>query len=136
MTATPLTSHSNSAGFTLVEMLMAMLIMTVGLLGLLQSVNVAYQQSLRDRVRNEAVLLAEEQMHDWRRLAFGDISGNEKTVVKLVGGVPTLFTVTRSVEEAGAGPSLFKPTKKLTVAVQWQIKREASSHEIYTLKNR
>ena len=59
MSAPPTISPSGSAGFTLVEMLMAMLVMAVGLLGLLQSVNLAYQQGTKNRLRSEAVQLAE-----------------------------------------------------------------------------
>lgn len=126
MTAIPTTSRS-SEGFTLVEMLMAMLIMTVGLLGLLQSVSVAYQQGLRDRVRQEAVQVAEARMHDWRRMGFDAITANGRTTVeRLMSGVPRLFEV--EWEQKGMGNS-----KRLMVAVAWSIKGETFSHEIYTV---
>ena len=60
------TSRKDSGGFTLVEMMMAMLVLTVGLLGLLQSIQVAWQHNARNRLREEAVLLAEERMNDFR----------------------------------------------------------------------
>lgn len=133
MTANRTTSRSGSAGFTLVEMLMAMLILTVGLLGLLQSVNIAYKQSLRDRVRNEAVLLAEEQMHDLRRKVT-EISADYQdsiTVNRTIAGAPKAFTVKRDIKLMGASA-----TRKLLVAVNWSINGENVSHTIYALKNR
>lgn len=133
MNASLTTSPSNSGGFTLVEMLMALLIMTVGLLGLLQSVNVAYQQSLRNRVRDEAVLVAEGQMNDWRRVPFQEISSDSFSVEKTVAGVPTRFAVRREVQEMGNSA---KNTKRLKVAVQWSVRGETTSHEIYTMRNR
>lgn len=127
MTASTKTSRSGE-GFTLVEMLMAMLILTVGLLGLLQSLNVAYDQGLRDRVRQEAVLLAEEQMHDWHRMAFKAITASRSFVVpRTVAGIPRSFSVTR--EQSWAGSS-----KRLRLAVSWTIKGHTVMHEIFTLK--
>lgn len=131
-------SLSSSAGFTLVEVLMAMLIMTVGLLGLLQSVGVAFQQSLRDRLRDEAVLLAEERMHDWRRLSFDRVTASgvkSASASRMIAGNSCSFTVTREIEPMGSA-TLAKPTKRLAVGVSWTIKRQIYSHEIYTLKVR
>lgn len=133
MTAYRTTSPSGSAGFTLVEMLMAMLILTVGLLGLLQSVNVALKQSLRDRVRNEAVLLAEEQMHELRRKVTesGADYQNSTTVNRTIAGVSKEFTVKSGIKLMGASA-----TRKLWIAVNWSINGENVSHTIYALKNR
>jgi type IV pilus assembly protein PilV len=131
MHAPAITSHSSSKGFTLVEMLMAMLIMTVGLLGLLQSVNVAYQHSLKDRLRKEATLLTEVKMHDWCRLPFKDISSSApKDEAKVVAGVPWHYRVSREMQPVGTG------TKKLRVGMTWTIKGAYNSHEIFALRTR
>ncbi len=132
------TSPLDDRGFTLVEMLMATLVMTVGLLGLLQSVQMAYEHSLRNRVREEAVLLAEETMHDWRRVAFDDITAEgpkQKQVTRLLGGAPRSYTVTIGMVEMGSS-TIAKPAKKLTVGVAWTVKGEVASHEIYTMRLR
>ena len=136
MTAPLEISPKNSRGFTLVEMLMAMLVMTVGLLGLLQSVQMAYQHSLRNRLREEAVHLAEERMHDWRRMAFENITAKvpkHEPVTKILGGTPRSYTVTREMAGMGSGTN---PAKKLTVGVAWTVKEEAASHAIYTVRLR
>lgn len=114
---------------------MAMLIMTVGLLGLLQAVQTAYRQSQRDRVREEAVLVAEEQMHNWRRLNYDNITGGAKTDERLrtIGGGSRSFTVIRQNDEMAGGSG---PAKKLRVAVTWSLRGDSLSHEIYTLKTR
>ena len=134
MNASRTTSPPDSAGFTLVEMLMAMLVMTVGLLGLLQSVNVAYQQGTKTRLRSEAVQVAEERMHELSGLAFTKIPECAKTSVetRMVGGVPWNYTVTRKVQPAGSTAAAFQ----LTVAVSWSVRGETASHEIYTLRTR
>jgi type IV pilus assembly protein PilV len=133
MIANPKVSPLNNSGFTLVEMLMAMLVMTVGLLGLLQSVNVAYRHSQRDTLRKEATLLAEARMHDWCSRRFGDINCSESLEEqdeKLIAGAPWHFTVIKKAWKEGAN------TKKLQVKVTWTIKGEPCSHEIVTLRTK
>lgn len=125
-------SPSSKAGFTLVEMLMAMLVMTVGLLGLLQSVQAAYRQTVEDRVRDEAVRLAEEQMHRWRWLPYDSFSGNSQTVARTIGGGTRTFQVTRESLEMGASGG--RPARKLQVSVTWNIGGRTIRHEIYSLK--
>ncbi len=136
MSATPTISPSGSAGFTLVEMLMAMLVMAVGLLGLLQSVNLAYQQGTKNRLRSEAVQLAEERMHAWSGRPFDSITTNiemTSSETKLVVGAPWKYTVTRMAQPAGPTTT---SVKKLIVEVAWSLRGETVSHEIYTLRTR
>ena len=128
------TTLPSGEGFTLVEMLMAMLIMTVGLLGLLQSVSVAYRQSLADRLRQEAVLVAEEHMHDWQRLEFKNVTASGRsTVDRNMAGSTRQFTVEREQREMG---SSVKTSRRLRVAVRWDIRGQAVSHEIFAVKTR
>lgn len=115
---------------------MAMLVMTVGLLGLLQAVNLAYQQGTKTRLRSEAVQLAEERMHAWSGRPFDSITTNIEMTspeTKLVGGAPWKYTVTRTAQPAGPTTD---SVKKLTVEVTWSLKGETASHEIYTLRTR
>lgn len=133
MTARANTSRSSSPGFTLIEVLMAMLVLTVGLLGLLQSLQVGYRQSVRDRMREEAVQLAEEQMHDLRRAPYDEIDGKMDEVIKTVGGVKVHFKIVKVV--AGIGPAA-DPAKKLRVTVSWTANGEPFNHEVFTLRTR
>ena len=119
------TSRQGSRGFTLIEVLMAMLVMTVGLLGLLQSVNVAYEHNLRNKLREEAVLVAHEQMNGLRAgVAFNPTT----TVVRGIGGVDRKYFVNRVPKLIGGDSS------RLTVAVRWSFKNLTTTHEIYTFR--
>lgn len=124
---------ANSPGFTLIEVMMAMLVLTVGLLGLLQSLQLGYRQSLRDRAREEAVQIAEEQMHDLRRSKYDLISDKKEEVSKTVGGVLVPFEIVKSVDDIG---STADPAKKLSVTVSWSANGERLSHEIFTVRTR
>jgi type IV pilus assembly protein PilV len=125
------TSARDSAGFTLVEVMCAIVVMTVGLLGLLQSVNVAYEHNARNKLREEAVQLAEEEMNRFRLMRFENVTATNATssVAREVVGVTKDFRVTRECETMG-------DSKKLTVHVAWQFRNVTTQHVIYTMKNK
>ena len=125
-------SASDSRGFTLVEVLMAMLIMTVGLLGLLQSMQVAYQNNARNKLREEAVQLAEEQMNDFRQMSFGIVTANRviASISRTIAGGSRNFNVMRNSESMGTD------SRRLTVEVAWTFKNVTAHHVIYAIKNR
>lgn len=124
MTARRTTSRCVESGFTLIEVLMAMLVLTVGLLGLLQSVNISYEHNLRKRFRDEAVALAEEQLDHMRQHAKLDPM---TTATCTIGGMSRQYQVTRTRDAIGA-------SDKLTVAVRWGFKNVSTTHEIYSIK--
>src|SRR6185369_7465004 len=65
--------HRNS-GFTMVEVIMAILILMVGMLGLLQAINLATEVNIRNQVREEAVFMGERVMNELRGRGFDNIS--------------------------------------------------------------
>jgi type IV pilus assembly protein PilV len=115
-------------------MMMAMLVMTVGLLGLLQSINVAYEHNLRNKLREEALLVGEQQMILLRRKMDASETNknslyqNVTTVVRGIAGVNKKFIVTLESQPMSS-------TQRLKVAVAWSFKNVSTTHVIYTLKN-
>jgi len=130
MKAAGRTSRLASSGFTLVEVLMAMLIMMVGLLGLLQSVNVAYEHNVRNRLREEALLVGEEQMNIFRSLTTNSslAYSNSLIAVRTVAGINKNFSITRENQPMSS-------TRRLKVTVGWSFRKVSTSHAIYTLKS-
>jgi len=63
---------SSNRGFTLVEMLIAMVIILVALLGLVQAALLSIDNNLKNLLRDEAVRLAEEQMNVFKSLPIND----------------------------------------------------------------
>lgn len=105
---------------------MAMLIMTVGLLGLLQSVSTAYEHTLRNRLREEAVAVAEEQMSN----LVNTQDCAPTTTVRVIGGVDKRFTVIKEAKPLGEQSG----SLRLKVAVHWGFKNLTSAHELYRYK--
>ena len=61
-----LTATRNNRGFTLVEVMIAMLVLLVGLLGSLAGVMAAADYNLGNALRNEAIKIAQEQLENLR----------------------------------------------------------------------
>ena len=66
--------NTNNQGFTLIEFLVAIVILMVGLLGLLQTVNYAIVNNTTNQLRQEALLLADERMNLEKSKKFTAIS--------------------------------------------------------------
>jgi type IV pilus assembly protein PilV len=67
-------------GFTLVEFAIAVFILMIGLLGLLETVNIAMRRNLGNKLRNDAIMLADREMATQRVSPFaGILATNIKT---------------------------------------------------------
>lgn len=118
-------------GFTLVELLVAMVIIAVGMFGVLESINVTLQHNLKNELRNEGVRLGEKYMTDLRGRPFDKLSTsytpfNEAVSVR---GVSKNFKVERSMQILnydGTAPS----TKQLNVQVKWAYRNITSVNRV------
>jgi type IV pilus assembly protein PilV len=131
-------STRNNKGFTLVEVMVAMIITLVGLLGLLAAVNVASEQNLRNATRNEAMQIAEGYMNQLRVEPFTNISSLPTPAAYSYGpqqaqsrlrGVSTRYTVLRTASALTATSAL------LTVNVQWTYKNIPTSQGLQTVRS-
>lgn len=121
----------NNKGFTLVELLVALVIVAVGMFGVLESINVTLQHNLKNELRNEGVRLGEKYMTDLRGRPFDKLSTsytpfNEAVRVR---GASKNFRVERSMQILnydGTQPS----TKQLTVQVKWAYRNLTSLNQV------
>jgi type IV pilus assembly protein PilV len=133
-------SNHNSGGFTLIEVMVAMLISLVGLLGLLQSINIATEQNLRNASRDEALQIAENYMSQIRATPFALISSNlgppyptstfpygVKTVASNLRGVSKSYKVNRDVT------ALSDSSKLVQVRARWKFKNASTSQILQTV---
>ena len=118
----PAISMSNRSGFTLIEVLVAMVITLVGLLGLLQSINLAMEHNVRNHLREEATRVGEREMNAFRAnpsaLALKRITSAT---------VPNKrFIVTKS-------SNAFASSQELEVVVRWSFKNLSTQHRVKSI---
>jgi type IV pilus assembly protein PilV len=64
----------NNKGFTLLEFMVSIVIMTVGLFGLLSAMNVALSRNMETQLRNEAISVLDKEMARELSKGFNNIS--------------------------------------------------------------
>jgi type IV pilus assembly protein PilV len=126
------TLPQNSRGFTLIEVVVAMLITLVGLMGLLQSVNIATEYNLKNELRDEAVMIGEEQLKTLMVMPFDAVkmhnfSASVKVPTRLR-GADKKYIVTRSADVVG-------DSAEITVRVGWSYKNISSHHSVQTIRS-
>ena len=124
---------SNRYGFTLIEFCVSVVIMMVGVLGLLQAVNMATSHNLNSVIRNDAVSLCDEQMvilkssviNDtaWQSLASSSVLVNRK----MRGGFAN-YSVISQVAVIRTDCS-----KSLDMRVAWRFKGSKNAHTMSSI---
>lgn len=119
----------NRNGFTLVEFLVSIVILMVGLLGMLQSINVAMDRNLENILRTEAVMLADDRMMLKRAKTFTSLSttvANPASIAvsQSIRGVDKFFSVQEIVSQPTAN------SKQVIVNVAWSKKNVGYTHSI------
>ena len=122
----------NQHGFTRVEFLAAIVILMVGMLGMLQAVNVAMDKNLENVFRTEAVMLADERMMRVRTLAFASVSTTIATpakepVPRSTRGIFKNYSVQQIVNQV-TGKS-----KEIIINVTWNKRKTSYSHSVSSL---
>jgi type IV pilus assembly protein PilV len=114
----------NKKGFTLIEFMVAILIMTVGLFGLLSAMNVALSKDKQTQLRNEAISVLDKQMAQELSKGFNNISTTYMVTTRTshVMNANVNYTLTRNPLNIGQTISSLNnaPTSKIvTYQVSW-----------------
>ena len=126
-------SMQNKKGFTLVEVLVAMGIMMVGLLGLLQSVNIAIEHNFRNQQRDEVVRIGEKVMNDMRGKPLGTVFSqftSERSNIRR-GSTPKYYRVGRTVTTITANL-----TEQYRVDVPYKYKNFSTNYSLVSLRGK
>ena len=124
---------NKNSGFTLVEFMVAIVILMVGMLGMLQGINIAMSQNVESMMRNEATSLADELMLQKRAKSFTSIStttANPAWVLKprYLRGFNKDYSVQQIVSMATATNS-----KEIVINVTWNYKNKTGSHSVSSI---
>ncbi len=123
----------NNAGFTLVELMVAIVIMLIGLLGLMESVNIAMEHNMKNQMRNEVTRVAQDEMNSRRAEPFGNFTATRnKSVASRLRGINRTYTVKSYAADI---PNTKIVSKKCQVDVKWKYKNYSTTHSIMTIRS-
>lgn len=120
---------SNNRAFTLIEFLVALVILSVGLLGLLKSINLAIGTNLDNMYRTEAVMLADDRMMLKRSSSFASLATTVADPPKILlerstRGVFKNYSVQEIITQSTPN------SKEIVINVSWKQKGKIFSHSI------
>jgi type IV pilus assembly protein PilV len=115
----------NNRGFTLIEVVVAILIMMVGLLGLLATINLAMDMNTRDYMRDEAVRVGEKAMNTTKNSGYASIATGTttQTISSNVRGVAKNYNVTTTVTQ-------LPNSRQISIVVDWTYKGQTYFHGV------
>lgn len=122
----PLVNRDNG-GFTLIEFLVSIVILMVGLLGLLQAVNMSYSHNLQNQLRNEAVIVADLEMAKELAKGYVGVDPSQSSVFRN-------YTVSRKILNTFKLYSVSKTggqlqnSKQVMIETSWKYKKVRYSH--------
>jgi prepilin-type N-terminal cleavage/methylation domain-containing protein len=127
-------------GLTLVEVMIALLILLVVSLALMQTAMVSIDANTRNASRDEAVKIAEELMDEARNLPFDDFDQNgtadpdpltmNGTVNRQIKNTTITYTTTTVVD------TFNQDNKEIDITVSWTWAGQLSNHRISTIRKR
>lgn len=123
----------NNKGLTLVEVLIAMLVLLFASIAMMQTALVSIDANMINVLRDEAIRIAEEQMNKTRNTNFDALVAGTTTVPvtrDLRKITAFSYTVTRTIAD------LNPDNKRIDITVEWTWKGNPYTHEITSILRR
>ncbi len=120
---------TNSKGVTLIEIMIALVILLIASLALMQTALVGITMNVQNAMRDEAVNVAEMEMDDLRSLPFDsiDTAATSTTASRNLRGFVINYTISPQV--ANINPN----SKQINISVAWNYRGKAYTHGITTI---
>jgi len=122
-------------GFTIIEVLVALVILAILLIGLLSALMTATDLKIRNMLRNKAVKIAQECSEVYKVVKDEGIAKNTgacKGSEVVIGNRKVIFTVNSNYKEVWSSSNTSNSTKKLEITVSWNYKGKEYTYRLET----
>jgi type IV pilus assembly protein PilV len=130
-----LISLKNSCAFTLAEVMVAILVMMIGMIGLLETIDQSLQHNLRNQLRETALQVGEKYMAELSAKGFDTISTSYAVVnaTRNIRGSTANYSVERRSQVLATDEAAAPSSKQLTVVVKWGFKGLSSQNRVISV---
>ena len=118
-------------GFTLIEIIMAMAIMAVGIIGVVRLLPVGLRASKSSEIMSRAAFLAQEKLEELKLAGFDALTASEPAI-PLEGEAGDYTWVAKVSGLTLEGLTNSEDVRRLTSTVSWREKGRARSQEFVT----
>ena len=112
----------NKKGFTLIETLIAVSILTIAMLAILNTIVISFQYGMRNSIRNEAIKMAEKKMNELRNTAFSSLASSSSSETRTFRNLTVTYTQQWTVSVLSANSTA------IDVSVSWTYMGQSYSH--------
>lgn len=118
----------NNKGVSLVEVMIALVILLIVFMGLLQTSMLSIDQNLRNLIRDEALRLASEEMNEAKSIPFDTLAtALAVDVPRSLRSLTQTYTITRTVTAMGT------TDKQITINVTYTYRGDTQSYNLVSL---
>ena len=116
----PMSGSRNNRGFTLVEIMIAVFILVVALLGLISVTVMVIKGNSFSKTMTTATTLAKDKMEEMKNLGYSDTPSSDTTTTEDYNSITDYPTYKRATEIDVDSPAAGMKTVKVTVEWSWQ----------------
>jgi prepilin-type N-terminal cleavage/methylation domain-containing protein len=121
------TARFNKKGFTLVEVLVALVVLMIAMLAVLDAMTIAMQKNLETFFRDESVRIAEQAMNEARNASFATLASGTSNVTRTYKQYAKTFTVNRTITPLSTNSC------SIQLRVSWAVNNKAYNHDVTSI---
>lgn len=119
-------------GFTLIEIIMAMAILAIGVIGVVRLLPVGLGASKSSELMSKAAFLAQEKMEEFKLAGFAALTAEPEPAIALEGEDGDYTWVAEVSEVSLEGLASSQDIRQVSLTVSWQEKGKTRSHVFLT----